>query len=119
MTRRYERGSNTIRRKLPAGFVGDNAARQRELRKIARQEVIEHYGGKCVCCGEEHIEFLCIDHVKGGGTQERRDNNKRGSAFYLYLRRHGYPEGYRLLCQNCNFSIGKYGYCPHDGPGPG
>jgi len=64
-----------------ADFVGNNAAGQRERKKIVRREVIEHYGGKCECCGEEHMEFLSIDHVKGGGTKERRDNNKRGDCF--------------------------------------
>src|SRR3990170_1408240 len=28
----------------------------------AKIEVIEHYGGKCSCCGENRIEFLCLDH---------------------------------------------------------
>ncbi len=113
MTRRYIRGSNTIRIKLPKDFVGDSAAKQRERRKIVRAEVINHYGGKCECCGEDRIEFLCIDHISGGGTQERKDNNLRGAAFYLHLRRQGFPEGYRVLCHNCNTAMGIYRYCPH------
>jgi hypothetical protein len=32
---------------------------------------------------------------------------------YLYLRANHYPLGYRVLCMNCNFAIGHYGYCPH------
>jgi hypothetical protein len=32
---------------------------------------------------------------------------------HLYLRTHGYPSGFRVLCHNCNFSFGHYGYCPH------
>ena len=114
MARRYIRGSNTIRIKLPADFVGNDAARQKERRKIVRREVIEHYGGKCECCGEDRIEFLCIDHPHGGGTKERRDNNLRGPDFYLHLRRQGFPEGHRVLCHNCNISMGIYGFCPHE-----
>jgi hypothetical protein len=113
MTRRYIHGSNAIRIKLPKDFSGDSAARQRERRKIVRAEVIKHYSGKCACCGEENVEFLCIDHIKGGGTQERKDHNRRGHAFYEHLRRQNYPEGYRVLCHNCNFAMGIYGYCPH------
>jgi hypothetical protein len=116
MTRKYtrgEHGTNKERIKLPADFIGNDAARQKERRAIVRREVIKHYGGKCECCGEEHIEFLCIDHISGGGTKERKNNNKRGNNFYLYLRRMSFPEGYRILCHNCNSSIGIYGYCPH------
>lgn len=33
---------------------------------------------------------------------------------YRWLRNHGYPLGFRVLCMNCNFALGKFGYCPHD-----
>jgi len=28
---------------------------------------------------------------------------KRGSRFYYWLRRQGYPEGYQTLCMNCQW----------------
>jgi hypothetical protein len=81
-----------------------------------RMDVLTAYGGnppKCACCGESHVEFLVLDHIKGGGNKERR---KRGGgwAVYSYLRRHGYPKGYTVLCQNCNSAKAFYGYCPHE-----
>jgi hypothetical protein len=33
------------------------------------------------------------------------------------LRRDNYPDGYRVLCANCNFSRGIHGYCPHEHEG--
>jgi len=90
-----------------------SVALREAYKERVQQEVINHYGVKCECCGEEHIEFLSIDYINGGGTQERKDNNKRGTNFYLYLRRMSFPVGYRVLCYNCNFSLGRYGRCPH------
>ena len=36
-----------------------------------------------------------------------------GKTFYSYLRNKGWPTGYRVLCHNCNMSLGFYGHCPH------
>jgi hypothetical protein len=33
---------------------------------------------------------------------------------YVWLRDNGWPEGYRVLCHNCNSARGLYGYCPHE-----
>lgn len=81
------------------------------IAKKRRHETIQAYGGKCVCCGETHEEFLTIDHVYGGGAKERR---LYGGCIYARLKRLGFPkDDYRCLCMNCNWSFGKWGYCPH------
>jgi len=91
-------------------------ASNRYHRKL-KMIVIIHYGGdppKCACCGETNIEFLSIDHVNGGGNAHRRQlKTRNGWAFYLWLIKNNYPEGYQVLCFNCNLSKGFYGYCPH------
>jgi hypothetical protein len=77
--------------------------------------VIRHYGGKCACCGETNIEFLSIDHINGNGNKHRNEViGKRRAEFYPWLIKNNYPEGFRVLCMNCNTSIGWYGYCPHE-----
>ena len=77
-------------------------------------EVLNAYGGpRCCCCGEDHVECLSIDHVNGNGAQHRRDNGY-GTNLYIWLRQQGYPPGFRVLCVNCNFVLGRFGYCPHD-----
>lgn len=91
-------------------------------RRRSKLLVLHHYSnGKmiCACCGIGYVEFLTIDHINGGGAAHRRTigNGKLangGGAFYTWLRKNGYPEGYRVLCQNCNFSRGIFGYCPHE-----
>lgn len=69
----------------------------------------------CACCGETFIEFLAIDHVSGNGSQERKAKGTKigGYALYNRLIRNKFPQGYRVLCHNCNQALGFYGYCPH------
>uniref|UniRef100_A0A6M3IJ65 Uncharacterized protein n=1 Tax=viral metagenome TaxID=1070528 RepID=A0A6M3IJ65_9ZZZZ len=76
-----------------------------------RKDVISHYGGRCDCCGENRIEFLAIDHIKGNGRKHRE---KVGPMICRWLIANNYPEGFRILCHNCNSAIGFYGYCPHE-----
>jgi len=88
------------------------AIRQRHQRLKA--EVIIQYGGRCACCGESDVHFLAIDHINGGGNVHRKQTGiGTGAYFYKWLRKHKYPKGYRVLCFNCNFSLGAYGMCPH------
>ena len=90
----------------------------RSRRKL-RIEVLGHYSGgtpKCSCCGEENIEFLTIDHINGHGNEDRRQKKTGGGTeFWRWLKKHWYPEGFQVLCFNCN--IARYwspdGVCPH------
>lgn len=86
----------------------------RKYKAKLRDEVFAAYGGAhCWCCGTKHIEFLTVDHIDGGGAKHRKEVGC-GVVFYRWLRDNGYPPGYRILCMNCNFAHGMYGYCPHD-----
>lgn len=69
---------------------------------------------RCACCGEKTVEFLSIDHVNNNGKQERKLYGRGGGySFYLKLRELKYPEGYQVLCHNCNQAKQHYGKCPH------
>lgn len=77
-------------------------------------QVLSHYSNgwpTCSCCGEKSIEFLSIHHLNGGGNRHRKID-KIGNT-YAWLRRNKYPDGYSVLCMNCNFALGHFGYCPH------
>lgn len=92
---------------------GKSALVQRNIRRRLKQEIIDAYGGHCVCCGETAFEFLTIDHIFGGGGHHHK-KAKTTYQIYLDIRNAGYLKDiYRLLCMNCNFSYGKYGHCPH------
>ena len=94
--------------------------RNREWREDIRFSCLAIYSEgqpKCACCGETLIEFLTIDHTKGHGSEHRRKlfgKNVCGTRFYLWLIKNSFPEGYRVLCLNCNWTKGNWGYCPHE-----
>jgi hypothetical protein len=92
-----------------------NKPYRRRVRRERRERVIAHYGGACACCGETRYEFLAIDHMEGGGHQHRKSLGNNAALKLLYLLDTEKPTGYRILCHNCNISLGLHGYCPHDG----
>lgn len=81
-----------------------------------KQDVVDHYGEKCQCCGETNLLFLTIDHIQNDGALQRKTVVQGGIKFYAFLRKNNYPDKdkYRVLCFNCNCAIGAYGFCPHN-----
>jgi hypothetical protein len=94
-----------------------NREKALEAQKLANRKLKEAaynaYGGfRCNCCGETTEAFLTIDHVNNDGAQHRKEVRIR--AIYKWLQVNDYPEGFQILCYNCN--IGKHrnkGVCPH------
>lgn len=76
--------------------------------------VVNEYGGKCVCCGEDRFEFLSIEHSFGDGRKYREKIG--GGRVYRDLKKRGFPkdEGIQVMCFNCNCSRGFYKCCPHE-----
>lgn len=76
-----------------------NAERNRNV----RLEVLMHYSNgtmQCKECGERNVEFLEIDHINGGGNKHKKTEGI--GSMYHYLRNNNFPEGYQILCSNCN-----------------
>jgi len=96
-------------------ILGQKTAYQR-----VRQEALAHYSEntmKCKCCGEAGIAFLTIDHIHGNGSEHRRqiDPHKKmgGNGFCYWLKKNNWPEGFQVLCANCNFAKRSNKECPH------
>jgi hypothetical protein len=92
--------------------------KNRKRQGTMRQKIFTHYGGPdphCICCGEMHSEFLTVDHINGGGNKHREQIGQGG--LYGWLIKNNFPDGFRILCLNCNWSIGVRGYCPHQKTG--
>lgn len=53
------------------------------------------------------LAALTIDHPKGDGAEERRKlfgtRLRAGAPFYRWLKKHNFPDGYRVLCFNCQW----------------
>ena len=68
-----------------------------------RFDAILHYSNgnmKCDLCPENDIDILCIDHVNHNGAEHRKE--MYNTRICDWLRRHNYPDGFRILCFNCN-----------------
>jgi len=70
----------------------------RELRRRERKKALEILGMKCVRCGFSDIRALQIDHINGGGKDERRTLFQ----YRIIKKLINDPSGYQLLCANCN-----------------
>lgn len=79
--------------------------------------VIIHYGRVCSCCKESQIAFLTLDHINGGGNKHRKEvtgSKAGGTTFYAWIIKENFPEGYQVLCWNCNAGREvNRGICPH------
>ena len=108
-----------MRKTKPEWFKKTQSASKTKNRKQYKNTVYDHYGRKCVCCGETEPLFLSIDHVNNDGAQWRREHfgsRTKGSGTHLYrwLIKNNFPKGFQVLCMNCQ--VGKRdnkGICPH------
>ena len=109
---------------VTAKWREDNPDRNAAYCKTVREEwkltVLRHYSGgvpQCACCEEPHVEFLTIDHIGNDGAAHRkvlRKSGVNGSTFYWWLIKNNFPDGFQVLCMNCNFAKGAFGECPHE-----
>ncbi len=85
--------------------VKANARRSSAVKhREQRLAVLAYYSGNtmaCIRCGFGDVRALCLDHINGGGTAHRRRLGN-GKNVWLWLARHGFPDGYQILCANCN-----------------
>lgn len=96
-------------------FINDMQRYSQKYRKHLREKVIAHYSKRsscCACCGISDIDVLGIDHINGGGNQHRKQIGK--DATYLWLVKNNFPEGFQVLCHNCNMSKWLNGRCLHE-----
>lgn len=92
---------------------------KRRSEQKLRSETFEAYGNKCTCCGESEPAFLVIDHIGDNGADHRREMRPTapktwaGKAIYSWLRQNNWPEGFQILCANCNMAKARKEGCPH------
>jgi hypothetical protein len=85
-----------------------------DLRRRNKEEVLTHYGehGKLKCCWEHcnvcDLDMLSLDHIHDDGAEHRRKLGKKvrgtyqfgGKDIYVWVKTHGFPEGFQTLCMN-------------------
>ncbi len=105
------------RKDLPLEVRKHHRITKRKSNIKLRRDVLLYYTNglmKCNCCGESNEAFLTLDHIEGGGRQHKLQMGST-QAIYRELRKNDYPEGYQILCYNCNCGRAhNQGVCPHE-----
>lgn len=98
--------------------MASHAAYDRLRYAAMRTAVLTLFGNKCGECGfDRDVRALQIDHIEGGGRQERKQRRQDGVMLRVLRGAPGYGSctscetmsaatisgsGYQLLCANCN-----------------
>ncbi len=76
--------------------------------KLKLETFTYYCNGEPICknCSEKEIDILTVDHIDGNGNTHRKEiglDCKGGYNFYRWLKKNQYPEGFQILCYNCQF----------------
>jgi hypothetical protein len=112
--RKYAETNGATKKKYYSERRDEILAKRRKKQLIRywenKRTVLDYYGNACACCGESNKGFLTLDHINGGGSEER----KRNGELWTYLVKNNFPDGYQILCYNCNCGRQQNsGVCPH------
>jgi hypothetical protein len=100
----------------------ENIIKNKILRENLKLEVFSVYSKRhsdsnipcCRCCGENsHTDFLTMDHIDGRKASGHK-RNFNGTQLNAELKKKNFPDGFQVLCWNCNMVKGFYGKCPHE-----
>ena len=67
-----------------------------------RAAVLAFLGGRCVQCGFADGRALQVDHINGGGRQDRLKYGTSPAGYYRHILKDTTSK-YQLLCANCNW----------------
>ena len=84
-------------------WVTQHSRNTRLARQDYRQAILFLLGDKCAKCGIDDPRVLQVDHIYGGGHQDRQLFGSGGTwAFTKDVLQHT-TRKYQLLCANCNW----------------
>jgi hypothetical protein len=72
----------------------------RKYKTKLKVKVFAQYGNACNGCGSTVQEILELNHLNGGGCQERKRIGRNGYGIYRNALKE--PSKYNLLCRICN-----------------
>ncbi len=88
-----------IKRKVSPETAEAYAIRRKRYYDKLRAQALAALGNACVRCGFDDWRALQIDHINGGGSQEKKQIHVES----LYRRVIAGTPGYQCLCANCNW----------------
>ena len=74
--------------------------KEKAYNKKRRQQKLNFFVKRCVCCGETDERYLEIDHVHNDGYKETTKNGSRTSASLKQIKED--TSRFQILCSNCN-----------------
>lgn len=83
------------------------------LGREIRERAFQGYGGRCVCCGEDDINTLELDHVNNDGSSHRKELGGAGASTYAWAIDNGFPDRLQLLCGSCHRAKTRLGDCSY------
>lgn len=92
------------RRLNRAKYLAINKRTSDRLREEYKTSAINIYSNGDACCSwcrQADIDVLCLDHINNDGAKCPM-REKAGSGLYRWLRKYDYPDGFQVLCANCN-----------------
>lgn len=90
--------------KNPEKYISKAKQRYQNVITEFKKIVISHYSKnkmECKLCKVKGLDFLNIDHIEGR-KKMGHSRKVRGSTLYHFLIKNDFPEGYQVLCWNCN-----------------
>ena len=88
----------------------------RQYRGNLKEQALRHYSPSLTCACQRcplpqpGIDFLSIDHIEGRGGHGREVRRR----LYQWLKNNSYPDGFQVLCYNCNLAKSGGDVCPHN-----
>ncbi len=121
--RRYHARPEVKVRRKKRDSSPEKIAKNKILREKLKLEVFAIYSKRhsnsdipcCRCCGESSdVKFLAVDHMDGRKHLPEKEQKLGGMKIYEWLMKNSYPNGFQILCHNCNCTKGIFGSCPHE-----
>lgn len=87
-----------IQKRIMARRLNGSTSKRRRL------DLLAFLGGKCIRCGYNHnVRALCLDHINGGGSKDRKSFGSLLKFYRYYLNNPELAkERLQVLCFNCN-----------------
>jgi len=114
--RAYDRKYKETHKEEIKKYRQDNKARFKISSKLffinQRKKLLEIYGDKCACCGEDNPLFLTLDHINNDGAKHKKRVGRNN--IWRDVIKHPDKTKYQTLCFNCNCGRQRNdGICPH------
>ena len=102
--------------KIITHLKNENNSELKTVKFVSLDELLSNSDIPCCrCCKESNIDFLAIDHIAGRKQMDSEpelvklgySSKLEGSSLQKWIIKNNFPEGFQILCQNCNFSKGK------------